>query len=343
MSAGDVADPRLSFDDILEAVQDSKRGRWFLEEYRARLQREESSRILKAISKLETRMEALPQSAGTDAELEKVRSAIAATRRDIAGMGLLPDAQQNDGNGLSEEGRLFASLAELARKALPQGGNAAVVPGVVRALHLVDKLDTALNGTRAGTVAATPGKMADSYFAQDADLFEAKPRAATAASIMTVVDTPKPKAETAAPQVATALAPTPTKADVVVPKQAEAASVPTGARFVIVKAGSESAPEAIPEPISETVPAAEPVAETVAAVAAPAAMELEKPKPAEAPVLPASHAPLAQGEPQDLRSDTPRIVIIRRKPEDMAELPLAAEATIAVPAAEAKGGEPTAA
>lgn len=294
MKAGDVSDPRLSFDDILEAVQDSRRGRWFLDEFRNRMRQEDQARILSAINKIENRLETLPGTSAATGELDKVRAAIAATRSDIARLGLKPQ-------GLSEEGRLFANLAELARKTLPAEANENVVPGVLRALRLVDSLDATLNPPQA--VAPVPTSP-DSFFAQDAALFDAP---ATPPAIAASIAAPVAAVETSAPAPVVAApppAPVPQVADL------PASSAPQGARFVIVKTGADEHPDE-PALCDKDLPA-EPERAEAADVAIPTAPE---------PDAMAYSTP--RGEPEDMRSDTPRIVIIRRKPEEMAELPLA--------------------
>jgi hypothetical protein len=147
-------DSTPTFDDILEAVRDSKRGRWFLQEFEARIQNRESATLLKAIARLESRMESLTAGGATPVELGRVRDAISTARKDLLNLGLPT---------LSTEGRLFAGLADLARKSLPANDDAK--EKIVRSLQLVDEIDRAVvdTGTR--------------YFVADAALFEPVPAA----------------------------------------------------------------------------------------------------------------------------------------------------------------------
>ena len=71
----EAAETRLSFDDILEAVQDSKRGRWFLQEFETRLQKRDTRSVLDAISRLESRMENLGAQTSNPDDLGKAGSA----------------------------------------------------------------------------------------------------------------------------------------------------------------------------------------------------------------------------------------------------------------------------
>jgi hypothetical protein len=144
-----------SFDDILDAVRDSKRGRWFLEEFEARIHNRDSATLLKAIARLETRMETLTTGGATPVELGRVRDAIATARKDLLNLGL---------PALSDEGRLFAGLAELARQALP--ANDDTKDRIVRSLQLVDEIDRAVDDSKGSR-----------YFVADAGLFEPVPQA----------------------------------------------------------------------------------------------------------------------------------------------------------------------
>jgi hypothetical protein len=154
MSNLESTDSCLTFDDILEAVQESKRGRWFLREFESRIQTRESQGLLQAIQRLERRMESLTASINTPAELDKLRSAIGSARTDLKRLA--------SGNAaLSAEGRLFADLAEMARKSLPANDDSK--DKIVRSLQLVDEIDRAMEGlTNSGT----------RYFMADAQVFE---------------------------------------------------------------------------------------------------------------------------------------------------------------------------
>jgi hypothetical protein len=157
-----------SLDEVLSAVRETPRGRWFLEQYESRLRSGETTRILDAISRLETHLQSLGNGSEDSQLLSKAREAIAAARRDIA-------ASEPALADQSREARLFALLAEKARAAFssPETGR-----GVARALQLVSDLDRELAGKAANSNAATP---TDSrFFAQDAAVFETAPVTAPA-------------------------------------------------------------------------------------------------------------------------------------------------------------------
>ena len=99
-----VAEQNISFDDVLDAVKESKRGRWFLDEYEGRLRKSDTAELRAAISKLESVMTSMSGSGADAALLARAKSAILAARKDIAALDDKPQ-------GLSEEGRLFARLA----------------------------------------------------------------------------------------------------------------------------------------------------------------------------------------------------------------------------------------
>ncbi len=251
MSNLEAAETRLSFVDILEAVQDSKRGRWFLQEFEARIQKRDTHSLLQAISRLENRMESMGAQTGNPDDLSKVRSAIANARQDILKLDL-------GKNGLSKEGRLFAELAEMARKAMPVAVDSNA--GIVRTLQLVDEIDRAI---------AAPVDSGAKFFSADASLFErpapvAKPVLVSAGE--PVVQAPEPMIK--APSV----------------KKEDAA--PTGAKLVIRKTGQVDEPvvKGEPERLAATIEHLTPIA-------------------AEMPVI-----------------DNPRIVITRRKAEDMPDV-----------------------
>jgi hypothetical protein len=264
MSNLELAETRLTFDDLLEAVQDSKRGRWFLKEYEGRIQKRDSQSILDAISKLETRMEHLgPKSANPD-DLGKVRAAIANARSDLFKLGMGQDA-------LSKEGRLFAEMAEMARNTMPEVAEKSA--GIVRTLQLIDEIDRTI----------TPASSEDhgaKFFAADSNLFD-RP-----------VITPKPVLVETAPPVTEVAAPKPVAA-----KKEDPA--PTGAKLVIRKANQAAMPD-------QTLPT--PDLQEVAIVEA-GIVETEISEP---PVS------IQQNE-------NPRIVIIRRKAEDMPEVSVGIE------------------
>jgi hypothetical protein len=265
MSREVAAEPGMSYEAVLEAVQESSRGRWFLNEFKLRNAGVDSRQILSAIARLESRMESLSGGGGEGAaaELARVRKAIATTRQDILKASGAP--------GLSEEGKLFAHLAELARKSLAQDGTGGgstpgseALPGsIVQVLRLVDQIDGSLNS---GPVTAKKPETpyADNFFGRDRDLFQPEPAQAGPAK-PTLVPPPAPPPAISKPVVE---------------------APPLGAKLVI----NRSKP---PEP--EEAPADE----------KPAAPQADANAPAH-----------------------PRIVIIRRKPEDMPAPEADAEAAI---------------
>jgi hypothetical protein len=270
MANVEAAETRLSFDDILEAVQDSGRGRWFLQEFENRLQKRDNQSILQAISRLENRMESLAPHASNPDDLAKVRAAMAKARSDLINLGLGKD-------GLSNEGRLFADLAELAKKAMPVAIDSN--EGIVRTLQLVDEIDR--------TISPREDRGAK-YFAADSNLFE-RSTAHPKPALIAVPDVPREKLPeaTVEPQVSVA-----TKPDV----------APTGAKLVIRKT-------------SEVIEPVTPQVETPR-------VEHQK------EVAPISEQPLQIIPPRDdlPAIDNPRIVIIRRRAEDMPEVALSENA-----------------
>lgn len=268
MSNLEAMDHRLTFDAILEAVQESKRGRWFLQEYEQRFQKQDTTSILQAISKLEARMDGFGAQSGQPDELGRVKTAIANARHDLLKLGLGKEA-------LSTEGQLFAHLAEMARKTLPAGNDG---NGVVRTLQLVAEIENSIS-------TAPPVDRGSKFFGADENLFE---RAAPTATKPVLV---------AATPIVTAPAPTfVAEQPPVAPKEEPAA---TGAKLIIRKT---TAQEAITE--AQAVP---PINEAVVIETAPAAV-----------VTSAAIEPAPADELTAI--NTPRIVIIRRKAEDMPEV-----------------------
>lgn len=156
-----------SIDDVLTAVQETPRGRWFLEAYAARIKADGTSNILGAIAKLESNLERLSNSGAGSELLEKTRNAIAMARQEIA--KLEPDSVR-----FSSEAQLFANLAELSRKAFSTSNEAPTLgKGVERALRLVADLDRDLN--QKTTEFAPPPKPLVQYFKQDEEIFEPAP------------------------------------------------------------------------------------------------------------------------------------------------------------------------
>lgn len=252
MSKDVSAEIGFTFDAVLEAVQDSSRGRWFLEEFKKREGQADQARLVDAISRIELRVEGMSGHFTAAEDLAKVRQAIAKTRSDIVGL-------QPETKGLSEEGKLFAHLADLARKAMPEQSRQT---GIEQALRLVDQIDSSLNSnvTAFPTIAAKP---ADKYFQQDAVVFEQKPTVAVPGPKLVVTPEPASKPE----------------------------PIATGAKLSITRVGQTKVEDTKPEVVIEVK--AEAVPEPQAAT----------PEPAK-----------------------PRIVIIRRKPEELTDLPAASTA-----------------
>jgi hypothetical protein len=253
MSNLEAMDHRLTFDDILEAVQDSKRGRWFLKEFETRLQKQDTTSILTAISKLEQRMDGLGAQAGQPEELVKVKAAIANARNDLLKMGIGKEA-------LSAEGQMFANLADMARKAMPTTTHESA--GVVRTLQLVAEIEHTI-------VPNASEDRAAKYFKADENLFERNAAPAKPILVATVPDAP-----VEAPKPA--------------PVARKEEAISTGAKLTIRKSSAaEDTAIAAPPPEAE------------------AAMEIAPPQPVVA-------------QTSDIAAiDSPRIVVIRRKPEDM--------------------------
>lgn len=170
-----------SIDDVLTAVQETPRGRWFLEAYAARVKSEGTSTILSAIAKLETNLDRMSTAGASTELLEKARSAIAAARQEIAAFE--PQVAK-----LSTEAQLFSTLAELSRKAFSATDTSSGLgKGVERALKLVADLDRDLDGSSKQnnqTVEFTPPpRPAVQYFKQDEEIFEPAPPSAPKAVV----------------------------------------------------------------------------------------------------------------------------------------------------------------
>lgn len=251
MSKDVTAEIGFSFEAVLEAVQDSSRGRWFLEEYKRRESQADTGRLMEAVGRIETRIEGMAGHLTAAEDLSKVRQAIAKTRSDIVNL-------QTESKGLSEEGRLFAHLAELARKAMPEQSKQT---GIEQALRLVDQIDTSLSGN----VMAFP-KTGDRFFQQDAAVFDRQQATPVAPmQIAAIIEKPSPPKPAAEP-------------------------VPTGAKLTIRRVG--------PQPVADQPPAPAPPKEE----------------------------PKAEPKAEFNETAKPRIVIIRRKPEELADVPLASSA-----------------
>lgn len=251
----------LNYEDLLHTVQETDRGRWFLAEFESRLRKSDTVNILAAIAKLENVVASTPPANADSVLVARAKSAIAAARKEIAAI---------EKAGLSDEGRLFAKLADMARTAFASDGQeiSPANAGVCRALLLVDQLDQDF-----ATVPALP--TATTAFARDADVFEVPAKAI----------------------------PAPVKATVKEPVK----EVERGAKLVIRKAGEvQAAVAAVAVPDVKPPEAAPPA---VAAVAA------------EPPVAESTVQPLAP--PPEKQS---RVVIIRRKPEELMDVPMVDEA-----------------
>jgi hypothetical protein len=254
-----------SIDEILSAVKETPRGRWFLDGYEKRLRSSESERILDSIAKLERHIQSVSGTGHDGETLQKARDAIAAARRDIAAIEQKPAE-------LSVEGQLFAKLAALSRQSF--SGLPAVSKGVERALRLVSDLDQQLGPAPSSAPASpefTPVKDADPFRADDA-IFE----------------------------------PAPPPQSIVNSRRSEnAETIPRGAKLVIQHKSVQPKPEAaaahLEMPFSVQTPA---TTDTGTAVL----QRLAEPK-----VAPTAGTSEIQHS---------RIVIIRRKAEDMEHVPL---------------------
>lgn len=253
----------LIFEDLLQTVQESERGRWFLSEFENRLRSSQSTDILNAIQRLENVISEQKQSGSADSALvARARSAIAAARREIAAM---EGAKQQ----LTEEGRLFAKLADMARTAFASdtSGSPLVTAGVTRALRLVDEIEQELSP-------AGPSKAA-TFFPPESDIFEQPPK-----------------------QVQAVIAP------VLKPALRE---VDRGAKLVFEKAGAAAEPAKPAEEASAKSP--EPQHE----------LQSQVPVPESA----APSATVTSITPPPAK--TSRVVIIRRKPEELMDVPMVDE------------------
>lgn len=173
-----------SIDDVLKIVQETPRGRWFIEAYAQRVKGEGTSNILAAIAKLENHISSISNSGASEDILQKARNAIALARQEIA--NLEPKTAT-----LSNEAKLFANLAEMSRKAFGenQGGK-----GVERALKLIVDLDHDLNHTTAANENPVATKPAQQYFKQDEAIFEPAPApklVAEAAPVAKLIELPE--------------------------------------------------------------------------------------------------------------------------------------------------------
>ena len=156
-----------SIDEVVSAVEETPRGRWFLQAYAERLRKGETASILSAIEKLESSLKSM-SSTGAEAKLvETTRAAIAQARQDIRAMS--PEI-----SGLSPEGQLFVKLAEQSRQAFANGNESpGISKGVERAIRLVADLER--NFASPDEIQSAPAAPAAAYFRQDESIFEPAP------------------------------------------------------------------------------------------------------------------------------------------------------------------------
>ena len=262
-----------SIDDVLKVVQETPRGRWFVEAYTQRLKGEGTSTILSAIAKLENHISSISNSSASDELLQKARSSIALARQEIASL-------EPKSAALSTEAQMFANLAEMSRKTFgeAQGGK-----GVERALKLVADLDHDLSITPSTFAAAKP---AQQYFKADEAIFE---------------PTPAPKL---------VVEPTPAT------KPAELVETPNrGAKLVIrrISATENASPIVVEEQIeAKAVEASIPFINE---------QEIEAPI-AEPLAIISTPEPVAKEPAQKANPENSRIVIIRRKADEILAVPL---------------------
>jgi hypothetical protein len=250
-----------SIDDVLTAVQETPRGRWFLDAYSARVKSEGTSSILNAIAKLESNLGRLANSGASVEMLEKARSAIAAARQEISAVE--PQLAK-----LSTEAQLFSNLADLSRKAF-SGSHPSpnVGKGVERALKLVADLDRDLNEPskpNQNTVEFTaPPKPPQQYFKQDDEIFEPAPSAVPTASVKSVEipDMPNKGAKLTIRRTSAESPATGTETNTGKSKQSELAEAtitepapPEASRIVIIR---RKADEAVSVPLIDADPASE--------------------------------------------------------------------------------------
>lgn len=157
-----------SLDEVLIAVKETERGRWFLENYEARLRSSENTRMLEAIHKLEAHVISVSKSTSDTDLVNRAREAISAARRDIG-------ALEPSVTGRSAEASLFAHLANKARQSF--SGAPETSQSVARALQLVGDLDRQFTAGEANLPLPAPAQL----FNQDEAIFEPAPRLAAVA------------------------------------------------------------------------------------------------------------------------------------------------------------------
>ena len=173
-----------SIDELVSVVEETPRGRWFLQAYAERLRKGETAAILASIEKLEASLKSMSGS-GAEAKLvETTRAAIAQARQEI--QNLSPEM-----SGFSPEGQLFAKLAEQSRQAFADRNETpAIGKSVERALRLVADLER--NFASQSMAKTSPQAQQAAYFKQDEAIFEPAP-------VKPVVVISEPKLQTDAP------------------------------------------------------------------------------------------------------------------------------------------------
>ena len=171
-----------SIDEVLNAVEETPRGRWFLQAYAERLRKDETATILASIDKLQSSLKSMLGSGSETKLIEETRAAIAQARLEIR--NLSPEIAE-----LSPEGQLFAKLAEHSRQAFgSMNATPAIGKSVERAMRLVADLERNFADPDKGPATAPihPG----TYFKQDEAIFEPAPT-----KPVVVSSEPKPSAE----------------------------------------------------------------------------------------------------------------------------------------------------
>ena len=248
---------REKLDDILAAVKETPRGRWFLETYEHRLRANDTLKILGAISTLERQIQSMEVPGSNSGLLNRARAAIAQARKDILDLPGRPTE-------LSAEGQLFAKLASLSKKQFPP--DSATGNGVDRALRLVADLDLDFS------VATKPAETRQ-FFKQDEAVFEPAPA-------------PKPVMVTTRNESAVDMP-------------------PRGAKLVIQRLATSNATTGMASPQTPRIPEL--------------TQDVFVNEPESAAPAPTEHAKAHAETPEPPQS---RIVIIRRKADEMDEVPL---------------------
>jgi hypothetical protein len=336
MVESEKAFPGLDYDALEQAVMESSRGRWFLEEYAKRHRFADTRILLEAIHKLENAVlshaVAAPAGAGETAELNSLLQVIRKTRTEIASVRnhLLPD-----GGALQDDAEIYERMAESARSAAhalmaqtetinsmsaslkaadPARADVAVIENqaselqslawkqdvlsqrIAKAMGLLAHLDdhiTAATGARPRSAKPSPpGPESLSYFIRDEEIFE--PAAAKPSPAMKVI-------AAAAPSARDPVTPARQPEPAVQPRTPEPDAAPKRAH-VIVKRLTPSSPAGEQQAID---PAAAGAVENV-------------PQPASPPAAAMKSVTVTEPAPE-----RKRVVIIRRKTSETAEIPLA--------------------